>query len=210
VALRTEFRNVVSDSSARVAVSKRSLAVAGFVRARLITDSTVGAATKVPECGSSVVIKRRAADPCHSRYAGIPREIRPWHLAPPLLVVASALLAVRRRCVGNPGIAERRWHEKRTSGILIGFLAIVGLVGSGERADAALIAAICNDLACSGGDDLMVQDNAASDMLSALGGLSFLHLRIRVHARREHLPEQTDARFRDGAATGSHVLRHHS
>ena len=43
--------------------------------------------------------------------------------------------------------------RKRTSGILIGFLAIVGLLGSGERADAALIAAICNDLACSGGDD---------------------------------------------------------
>ena len=63
--------------------------------------------------------------------------------------------------------------RKRTSGILIGFLAIVGLLGSGERADAALIAAICNDLACSGGDDLMVQDNAAGDMLSALGGLSF-------------------------------------
>jgi hypothetical protein len=52
---------------------------------------------------------------------------------------------------------------------LAGALAIS--LGAMAQAHAVAVAAICNDLACSGGDDLIVQDNAAGDTLGALGAI---------------------------------------
>ena len=44
---------------------------------------------------------------------------------------------------------------------------------SSLKANASLIAAICNDLACSGGDDFIVLDNTAPDTIPLIGGLNF-------------------------------------
>jgi hypothetical protein len=63
--------------------------------------------------------------------------------------------------------------KNRSSGIFIGLLVFTCVIGSAARANASLVAAICNDLACSGGDDLIVLDNSAGDTIGALGGLSF-------------------------------------
>ena len=49
--------------------------------------------------------------------------------------------------------------------------ALAAVVGA--PAHAAFFATICNDLACTGGDDITVQDNGAGDNVSALGGISF-------------------------------------
>jgi len=40
-------------------------------------------------------------------------------------------------------------------------------------ANAIFVARICNDLACAGGDDLVIQDNAAGDTIASLGAISF-------------------------------------
>ena len=50
-------------------------------------------------------------------------------------------------------------------------LALAALVSS--PAQAAFFATICNDLACSGGDDITIQDNGAGDTIGAAGGISF-------------------------------------
>jgi hypothetical protein len=55
------------------------------------------------------------------------------------------------------------------------------VVGTSTRADAAFFAAICNDLACAGGDDFVVLDNngntsgggAATDTIGAVGAINF-------------------------------------
>jgi hypothetical protein len=46
-------------------------------------------------------------------------------------------------------------------------------VGSGDAARAAFVAAICNDAACSGGNDFFVTDNGSGDNIPALGGINF-------------------------------------
>jgi hypothetical protein len=51
--------------------------------------------------------------------------------------------------------------------------ALMCLLGASSAANAAFFAAICDDLACSGGNDVIVQDNAAGDTIGALGGISF-------------------------------------
>ena len=50
-------------------------------------------------------------------------------------------------------------------------LALATLASSPARA--VFIATICNDLACTGGDDISVVDNAAGDAIAATGGISF-------------------------------------
>jgi len=50
---------------------------------------------------------------------------------------------------------------------------LAGLVGISSKASAAPIAAICNDIACTGGDDFFVTDNGAGDTAGAAGVISF-------------------------------------
>jgi hypothetical protein len=45
--------------------------------------------------------------------------------------------------------------------------------GSGDTARAAFVAAVCNDAACSGGNDFIVTDNGAGDTIPLSGGISF-------------------------------------
>ena len=45
--------------------------------------------------------------------------------------------------------------------------------GAAVPAHAAFLAAICDDLACSGGNDIIVQDNGAGDTIGASGGINF-------------------------------------
>lgn len=40
-------------------------------------------------------------------------------------------------------------------------------------AHAVMIASICNDLQCQGGDDILVQDNFAGDTIAAVGAINF-------------------------------------
>ena len=56
---------------------------------------------------------------------------------------------------------------------LIGAAALTLATVASSPAHAVFLATICNDLACSGGDDVIVQDNAAGDTIGALGGISF-------------------------------------
>lgn len=51
--------------------------------------------------------------------------------------------------------------------------ALLCVLGMSSRADGAAIISICNDLACTGGDDFTVQDNSAQDSLGATGLISF-------------------------------------
>jgi hypothetical protein len=46
-------------------------------------------------------------------------------------------------------------------------------MGSGDAARAAFVAAICNDAACSGGNDFFVTDNGVGDNIPLLGGINF-------------------------------------
>ena len=57
---------------------------------------------------------------------------------------------------------------------LLGAAAALSLTfGAAVPAHASFFAAICDDLACSGGNDIIVQDNAAGDTIGAAGGISF-------------------------------------
>jgi hypothetical protein len=51
--------------------------------------------------------------------------------------------------------------------------AVLCVMGLSTPADASMIAAICNDLACSGGDDFLVTDNGAGDTLFVNGAINF-------------------------------------
>ena len=51
--------------------------------------------------------------------------------------------------------------------------ALICLLGASSAANAAFFATICDDLACAGGNDIVVQDNGAGDTIGALGGISF-------------------------------------
>jgi PEP-CTERM motif len=63
--------------------------------------------------------------------------------------------------------------RKKLSGILVAALALMCVVGTSTKAEAAFFAAICNDLACSGGNDFIVQDNSAQDTIAATGAINF-------------------------------------
>ena len=66
-------------------------------------------------------------------------------------------------------IAYRRLLARIASALV---LAGAFVVASAERADAALIVWICNDVACSAGGDTMVVDNGAGDTNAAVGRIS--------------------------------------
>ncbi len=63
--------------------------------------------------------------------------------------------------------------SKRFSGVLVAALALACVVGTSSKADAAFIAAICDDLTCSGGNDFLVTDNSAADTIGANGAINF-------------------------------------
>ena len=63
--------------------------------------------------------------------------------------------------------------SKRFSGVLVAVLALACVVGTSSKADAAFIAAICDDLTCSGGNDFLVTDNSAADTIGANGAINF-------------------------------------
>jgi hypothetical protein len=46
-------------------------------------------------------------------------------------------------------------------------------MGSGDTARAAFVAAICNDAACTGGNDFIIPDNTAGDTVPLPGGIAF-------------------------------------
>lgn len=56
---------------------------------------------------------------------------------------------------------------------LIGTAVLTFATVASSPAQAAFFATICDDLACSGGNDITVQDNSAGDTIGALGGISF-------------------------------------
>lgn len=63
---------------------------------------------------------------------------------------------------------------KRTFQGLLAVLPILVLsLGMSQKAEAVFQAAVCNDLACSGGDDIIVTDNGAGDTIGALGAINF-------------------------------------
>jgi hypothetical protein len=63
-----------------------------------------------------------------------------------------------------------RLFARRT---LIATAAAACLMGASTAANAVFFATICNDLACAGGDDFLIQDNGAGDQLGGLGSISF-------------------------------------
>jgi len=46
-------------------------------------------------------------------------------------------------------------------------------IGLSAPAHAQFMATICNDIQCTGGDDVLIQDNAAGDTVAALGAINF-------------------------------------
>ncbi len=62
--------------------------------------------------------------------------------------------------------------KKTFSGILVAALAFAGVVGTSTKADAAFIAAICQDLTCSTGP-IIVTDNGAGDTIPGTGAINF-------------------------------------
>jgi len=63
--------------------------------------------------------------------------------------------------------------NKTLARISIAPAALVCMLAVSLPANAVFVARICNDLACAGGDDLIVQDNAAGDTIASLGAISF-------------------------------------
>jgi hypothetical protein len=51
--------------------------------------------------------------------------------------------------------------------------ALTCAMGVSAPAHAQFIATICNDLQCTGGDDVMIQDNGAGDTVPAAGAINF-------------------------------------
>jgi hypothetical protein len=52
---------------------------------------------------------------------------------------------------------------KKISGLLVATMALAGVVGTSTRADAALMAYICDDMLCTGGGDTIVTDQGVGD-----------------------------------------------
>jgi hypothetical protein len=63
--------------------------------------------------------------------------------------------------------------NKTLTRISIAGAALVCMLAVSLPANAIFVARICNDLACAGGDDLVIQDNAAGDTIASLGAISF-------------------------------------
>ena len=61
--------------------------------------------------------------------------------------------------------------RKRFSGVLVAALALACVVGTSSKADAAFFAAICDDLACGGGNDIIVQDGSGLDNSATNGAI---------------------------------------
>jgi hypothetical protein len=59
---------------------------------------------------------------------------------------------------------------QRTS---IAAAAFACALGASAPANAVFVARICNDLQCTGGDDLLVQDNTGGDSIAMAGAISF-------------------------------------
>lgn len=53
--------------------------------------------------------------------------------------------------------------KRKTSGLLIAAIVVVGVMGTSTRAEAALIAYICDDALCTGGNDTIVTDQGSGD-----------------------------------------------
>jgi hypothetical protein len=53
--------------------------------------------------------------------------------------------------------------SKRSSGAIVAAVALACIVGSSTRSEAALIAYICDDVLCAGGNDTIVTDNGPGD-----------------------------------------------
>jgi len=51
--------------------------------------------------------------------------------------------------------------------------ALICALGASAPAHAVFVATICNDIQCLGGDDVIVQDNAAGDTIAMSGAISF-------------------------------------
>jgi len=62
--------------------------------------------------------------------------------------------------------------KKTFSGILVAALAFAGVVGTSTKADAAFIAAVCQDLTCST-SPIIVTDNQAGDTIPGTGAINF-------------------------------------
>ena len=62
--------------------------------------------------------------------------------------------------------------KKSFSGVLVAALALAGVVGTSSKADAAFIAAVCQDLACTTGP-IIVTDNGAGDTIPGTGAINF-------------------------------------
>ena len=56
----------------------------------------------------------------------------------------------------------------------LGTVAVLACaMGVSAPAHAQFTATICNDIQCTGGDDVLIQDNAAGDTVAALGAINF-------------------------------------
>jgi hypothetical protein len=60
--------------------------------------------------------------------------------------------------------------RSKVPGLVVGMLALAFVLGASAKTEAAFFAYVCNDAACSGGDDVIVEDNAAGDGLAATDG----------------------------------------
>ena len=56
-------------------------------------------------------------------------------------------------------------------------------MGVSAPANAVFVARICNDLQCTGGDDVIVQDNSAGDSIAMAGAISFSTSRSATRSR---------------------------
>ena len=57
----------------------------------------------------------------------------------------------------------------KLSGLLVATFAVACVVGTSARADAALLAYLCDDAACTGGNDILVTDQGAGDNFPGSG-----------------------------------------
>jgi PEP-CTERM motif len=63
--------------------------------------------------------------------------------------------------------------RRKLSALVVGTMAFALIVGTSTRADAAFFALICNDILCTGGGDMQVQDQMAGDTNGTLGIINF-------------------------------------
>jgi hypothetical protein len=61
--------------------------------------------------------------------------------------------------------------RKRFSRVVVAVFVFALVVGMSTRADAAMFAALCDDLACGGGNDIIVQDGSGLDNSATVGAV---------------------------------------